>query len=48
VRRALFVGGAIGPEGATCFPVFAEAFVVRDGVLNDEAFDALGMGEDHA
>ena len=41
-KRA-FVSRAIGPERASRFPICAQAFVMRDRVLNNERFDALRM-----
>ncbi len=37
-----FVGGAIGPEGSARFPILAEAFVMSDGVLDDEVSTRSG------
>ena len=48
MRSALSFGSAIGPKGAPRFPVLAETCVVRDRVLNDESFDAVRVGQDHA
>ena len=33
--KGAFIGGAIGPKGATRFPILAETGVVRDRVLDD-------------
>ena len=41
------VCGAVRPERTPCLPVRAEAFVVGDGVLNDQGFDALRVSERH-
>jgi hypothetical protein len=35
------VRGAIRPERRPCLPERPEAVVVRDGILNDQRFDAL-------
>src|SRR5579864_4537867 len=43
-----FVGGAIGPEGASRFPVLAETGVVCYRILDDESLDSLRVGQDHA
>ena len=43
-----FVSGAIGPKGTTGLPIRAQAFVMCDRILDDESFDAIGMGQDHA
>ena len=32
---------------APCLPVRAKAFVVGDGILNDQGFNAIRMGERH-
>src|SRR5580704_15814398 len=46
--QLFFVGGAIGPECTTGYPVNAEAFIVSDGILNDESLDALGVRQGHS
>src|ERR1700722_18504374 len=38
----------ISPESAAGDPLITQTFVVTDGILNDEGFDALGMRKDHA
>src|SRR5579871_5924703 len=43
-----FVGRAIGPEGASRFPLLAETGVVGYRILDDESFDSLRVGQDHA
>ncbi len=42
-----FVAGPIGPERAPRFPKRSQAFVVRDGVLNDERLYPIRMGQGH-
>src|SRR6266496_1518383 len=46
--KRVFVSHAIFPKLAPRLPVCAQPFVVRDRVLNDESFYALGVRECHA
>jgi hypothetical protein len=46
--KLFFVGGAVGPECSTRYPVDAEAFIVGDGILDYESLDALGVRQSHA
>jgi len=43
-----FVRCPVGPRLMPGLPISSQAFVVGHGILGDEAFDALWMGEDHA
>jgi len=45
--KPAFVGGAIRPKGAARLPNLAQAFVMRDRILDDQRVDSFRMRERH-
>jgi hypothetical protein len=46
--KCAFVGRAVGPKSPPCLPIRPQAFVVRNGILNDESFNPFRMRQDTA
>src|SRR3954469_21786597 len=42
-----FLGRAVGPEGASRFPIRSQSFVMRYCVLNNQWIDPFGMDQGH-